>query len=127
MKPDPVETVNRVASQWPPARGPGSGKAAWVEFARGMAESNAGLWEIVDEQSGTIKELRAEIELLRNQIESRKPKGGKPRIDDEKRARIERELDAGYSKRSIAARNRVSAMTVVRVAKRVAARDAVLS
>lgn len=127
MKPDPMETVDRVTSQWPPARGPGSGKAAWVEFARDMAQSNGALWDMVDRQSGTIRELQAEIELLRKQIETRKPKGGKPRIDDAKRARIEAELEAGYSKRSIAARHRVSAMTVVRVAQRVAARDAVLS
>jgi len=125
VKPDPMETVDRVTSHWPPARGPGSGKAAWVEFARAMAESNGAALDIVDRQSGTIRELQAEIELLRKQIETRKPKGGKPRIDDAKTARIEAELEAGHSKRSIAARHRVSAMTVVRVAKRVAARGAV--
>jgi hypothetical protein len=92
-----------------------------------MAESNGAALDIVDRQSGTIRDLQAEIELLRKQIATRKPKGGKPRIDDAKTARIEAELEAGHSKRSIAARHRVSAMTVVRVAQRVAARDAVLS
>lgn len=108
----------------PRASGQGSGKAAWMSYGIRQAENASTLWGIIDEQSATIKELQAEIELLRTQIETRKPKGGRPRTPDNKAARIEAELEAGYSKRSIAARHRVSAMTVVRIAKRVADRAA---
>lgn len=126
MKPDPMDAMkitNGLAM--PPGRGPGSGKPSWVAYGIDQAKNCATLWDIVDEQTATIRDLQAEIELLRNQVATRKPKGGRPRIDDAKTARIEVELEAGHSKRSIAARHRVSAMTVVRVAQRVAERGAV--
>ena len=124
MKSDPMDEVNRVTVERPPSRGPGSGKEAWVRFALDMAESNGTLWEMVDRQSELIRELQAEIGLLRNQIAKRKPKGGRPPTPDHKIASIERDLAAGLSRRQIAARNGVSAMTVTRVAQRVALRVA---
>ena len=125
MKPDPMQSLNVTTITAPPSQGPGSGKAAWVAFANNRAENVETLWGVIDDQTATIRDLQAEIELLRNQIETRKPKGGRPRIPDDKAQRIEAELEAGHSKRSIASRHRVSAMTVVRVAQRVAARGAV--
>ena len=118
MKPDPIESYHVTTTTAPPSQGPGSGKAAWVAYAIERAETCATLWGVVDDQTATIKELRAEIELLRNQIATRKPKGGRPPTPDAKVNQIEAELSAGHSKRSIAARHRVSPMTVVRVAKR---------
>lgn len=125
MKSDPADNLQSISATRPPSRGPGSGKEAWVRFATEMCDSNEVLWRFVDDQTATIKELQAEIELLRNQIATRKPKGGRPRTSDDKVQRIEDELAAGHSKRSIAARHRVSAMTVVRVAQRVAERGAI--
>jgi len=122
-----MNTAETTIIRRPPSQGPGSGKAAWVAYANELSSGNHFAFETIDQQSATIRDLQAEIELLWKQIETRKPKGGKPRIDDAKTARIEAELEAGHSKRSIAARHRVSAMTVVRVAQRVAARGAVLS
>lgn len=125
MKSDPLDEVNVTpARPMPPSRGPGSGKAAWVEYAIAQANNGAVLWGIIDDQSATIRELQAEIELLRAQIAERKPKGGRPRTPDAKLQRIEADLQAGLSKREAAKRNGVSAMTVVRVAQRVAARGA---
>ena len=125
MKSDPLDEVDVVpARPAPPSRGPGSGKAAWVEYAVAQAKNGARLWAIIDDQSATIRELQAEIELLRAQIAKRKPKGGRPRTPDAKLQRIEADLQAGVSKRATAKRNGVSAMTVVRVAQRVAARGA---
>ena len=124
MKSDPLNNYVTSTITAPPSQGPGSGKAAWVAYARERAEACATLWEVIDNQSGTIRELQAEIELLRSQIETRKPKGGRPRLHDEKVARIEADLAAGYSRRQVAGRCGVSAMTVTRVARRVAEREA---
>ena len=123
MKPDPMENYYVTTTSAPPSQGAGSGKAAWVAYAIERAETCATLWGIVDDQTATIKELRAEIELLRKQIATRKPKGGRPPTPDAKVNQIEAELSAGHSKRSIAARHRVSPMTVVRVAKRMEERQ----
>lgn len=126
MKTDPMDDVNVTAARaMPPSRGPGSGKAAWVEYALSQAQNGQTLWGIIDDQSATIRELQAEVELLRKQIAERKPKGGRPRTDDKKVARIEADLAAGYSRRQVASRCGVSAMTVTRVARRVAARGAI--
>lgn len=124
MKNDPIDAYSVTAITPPPTRGPGSGKAAWVAFAESRLEQCDILWTVIEDQSATIKELKAEIELLRTQIATRKPKGGKPRIDDTKVARIEQDLKEGFSKRSIAKRHRVSAMSVVRIAERLEARKA---
>lgn len=126
MKRDPLETYSTSTIHWPPHRGPGSRKADWIKFAEGRVEQCELLNRVIDEQSDTIRALNAEIALLRRQIETRKPKGGRPRTDDHKAQAIEAELLQGYSKRSIAKRHRVSPMTVVRIAKRMRERDGVV-
>lgn len=125
MKSDPMDGVQVTTIRQPPSRGPGSGKEAWVAYALDRADTCATLWQIVDEQSEAIRDLRAEIELLQAQIAKRKPKGGRPKLDDRRVAEIERDLAAGYSTRQIASRCAVSAMTVSRVAARVAERAAI--
>ena len=116
MKRDPYEILLEVDGD--PAS-LGSRRADWIrhaDFLRGVAEL----------QRNKIKELNAEIVLLKKQIAERKPKGGRPPIDADKLTRIEAELASGHSKRSIADRHRVSATTVVRIAKRVEERNALL-
>lgn len=124
MKSDPMDTCQITDITSPPSRGPGSGKEVWIAYAHRLGDANVNLWGIIDDQRAAIKDLEAEIELLRAQIATRKPKGGKPRLDDAKVRLIERDLEAGYSKRSIAKYHRVSAMSVVRIAERMAARQA---
>lgn len=123
MKSDPMDDVSVTEQKWPPSHGPGSGKAAWVAFAHARAKNEQTLWSIIQDQSAAIRDLQAEVDLLRAQIEKRKPKGGRPKLADSRVAEIERDLAAGYSTRQIASRCAVSAMTVSRVAKRVAARN----
>lgn len=126
MKSDPMDKVKVTTIHQPPHQGPGSGKAAWVAYARERSDTCETLWNIIDDQSATIRDLQAEIELLRQQIASRKPKGGRPRTDDKTAARIEAALAGGMSQRKVARLCGVSAMTVSRVAARVAARGAVI-
>ena len=126
MKRDPLETYSTSTIHWPPHRGPGSRKADWIKFAEGRVEQCEILNQVIEQQSETIRELNAEVALLRRQIETRKPNGGRPRTPDAKAQAIEAELLQGYSKRSIAKRHRVSATTVVRIAKRMRERAAVV-
>lgn len=121
MKSDPMHEVTTTTIRRPPSRGPGSGKEAWVAYALDRAETCATLWQIVDDQSAVIRDLEAEIRLLREQVAARKP-GGRPRLDDRRVAEVERDLAAGYSTRQIASRCAVSAMTVSRIAARMRAR-----
>lgn len=125
MKTDPMDEVKVTTTRQPPSQGPGSGRAAWVAYALERADTCASLWQIVDDQSAAIRDLQAEIELLRAQVAKRKPKGGRPKLEDQRVAEIERDLAAGYSTRQIASRCAVSAMTVSRVAARVAERAAI--
>lgn len=126
MKPDPMDSVSvNPATPQPPWRGPGSGKDAWITYARDQADNAAKLWTMIDEQSAVIRELQGEVELLRRQIAERKPKGAKAKLDDAATARIERDLAAGLSQRKTARKHGVSAMTVSRVARRVAERGVV--
>ena len=128
MKSDPLESVTVTpAPAMPPRRGPGSGKEAWIAFAEAEAENGVKLWGMINRQSEVIRELQAEIELLRRQVAKRKPKGGRPRIKDRITAQIEMELASGLSQRQIAARNGVSAMTVCRIAQRVTQRESIMS
>lgn len=122
MKTDPMNDVQVVTVPVPPSQGPGSGKPAWVAFAHGRIENERTLWELIERQSAVIREHEAEIVLLRQQIATRKPRGGRDRLDDKRVAEIERDLGAGYSTRQIAARCTVSAMTVSRIAARLSAR-----
>ena len=125
MKTDPMAGADPATIPPPPLRGPGSGKDAWVAFAREVARSNELLWQAVDQQSAVIRELEAELTLQRRQLARRKPKGGRPRLSDERAAGIEAELAAGdYSRRATAVRHGVSAMTVSRLAARMAERRA---
>lgn len=126
MKSDPMDSVTvNPATPQPPWRGPGSGKDAWIAYARDQAENGVKLWVMIDEQSAVIRELQGEVELLRRQIAERKPKGGRPKTDDKTTARIEAALAGGMSQRKVAKLCGVSAMTVSRVAQRVAERGAV--
>lgn len=124
MRRDASERVEKVTLTVPPASGPGSGKDAWRALAQRMLDSNDSLSAVIAEQKATIAELNAEVDLLRRQIATRKPKGGKPAVDDETVQRIEVALLAGASTRQIAQRYKVSAMTVSRIKKRMDSRKA---
>lgn len=125
MKPDPISETIITSIKRPARQGPGSGKEAWIRYADAVSDANVSAFDLIEKQSATIRELQAEIELLRGQIASRKPKGGRPRTDDKTVARIEAALAGGLSQRRVARLCGVSAMTVSRVAARVAVRDAV--
>ncbi len=88
-----------------------------------MLEINGKLAEGLDEQRELIADLKGELALLRQQIASRKPKGGRPAIDDKLVQAIEVALIAGASTRQIAQRYKVSPMTVSRVKKRMNSRE----
>jgi len=120
---DPMQDAEVRSFTEPPEHGPGSGKEAWIAFARHAINVNAETWEIIHDQSAVIAELRAEIQLLREQIAARKPRGGRSRIGDDKRAAIEQALTEGRSTRAIGKQLGVSAMTVSRVRKRVEERQ----
>lgn len=127
MKRDPLSITEMTTIRAPAAQGPGSGKAAWQAFGLQVIDANEGLTRLIDRQSEVIRDLEAEVKLLRDQIASRKPKGGRPPLASETIDDIERALDTGQSTRKIAERHRVSAMTVSRVRKRVEARKAQLA
>ena len=124
MKPDPTEQVVTRQHKFPPSRGPGSGKAAWVAEAMSLQAANESLAEVIEGQAGLIRELQAEVELLRRQIAERKPRGGRARVDDDRVSRIERALEQGGRVRHVAKAFGVSPMTVSRIAARKRARDA---
>lgn len=116
---DPLESTRLNTIKPPRLQGPGSGKDAWIAFARDVMEANVGLSDLIDQQSAAIRELKAEVALLKKQIARRKPKGGRPPLDEAKVAAIEADLRSGsLSKRKIAARHRVSTTTITRVADR---------
>ncbi len=123
MKPDPSDTVTTRSLAWPRAQGRGSGKTVWQETAKDLHSANESLSAVIEGQKATIRDLEAEVALLRQQIAKRKPKGGRQRVPDDVVNEIERALEAGQSTRRIADRFRVSAMTVSRVRKRVEARQ----
>lgn len=123
MRDDPGKSVTTTMITLPPAIGPGSGKEAWRALALRAIESNASMAEVAREQGQTIAALNAEIEDLRQQIASRKPKGGRPPLNDDTIRKIEVALIAGASTRQIAQRYKVSAMTVSRIKKRVDSRQ----
>ena len=119
MRDDPAKAIEVHMLNVPPRHGPGSGKEAWIQFAKEMMISHQAWQELCKAQSETIADLQAEVRLLRDQVAKRKPKGARPALQDDRVAEIERDLAAGYSMRTVAARNAVSAMTVSRIAKRI--------
>ncbi len=123
MKPAPDSTLTADRSP-PPSHGPGSGKDAWRDFALHALDANTGLAATIREQAEVIADMKAEIALLRRQIATRKPAGGREPITDEKVARIETALRTGETTRSIAKGLKVSPMTVSRVGKRMREREA---
>ena len=108
---------------FPPLRGPGSGKDAWREFAWKAAAVNSDLRALIERQQQTIRELRADNDLLRQQIAKRRPPGGREPTPIETVSRIERAIAAGGTTRHIARQFGVSAMTVSRIAARMRARQ----
>lgn len=123
MRKDAGERKTTQTVKIPPTSGPGSGKEAWRAVALDFMDANEGLGRIIDEQRDTIAALNAEVDMLRAQIASRKPKGGRPAVDDETVQKIEVALLAGASTRQIAQRYKVSPMTVSRVKKRMGSRE----
>jgi hypothetical protein len=73
VKFDPSLSCTTYTINLPPSVGPGSGKAAWKALA--FEELNANLTAVIEEQRETIRDLEAELRLLRRQIAARKPKG----------------------------------------------------
>ena len=112
---DPADRIEWVPAKVPPRHGPGSGKDAWIAFAREMVHDNGSLRKFLDEQSGVIRSLRGEVALLKKRIAARKPQGGRPPLAEDLVARLEAELGHGGSDRAIAARYGVSHMTVHRL------------
>ncbi|UOM34865.1 helix-turn-helix domain-containing protein [Acuticoccus sp. I52.16.1] len=119
---DPLADTHVTMLSRPPSSGPGSGKDAWRAYAVAMSDGNEYLWSLLEHQSAAIRELTAEVELLRTQIATRKPKGGRPRTPDQTVRRIEASLAEGLSVREAAARHGVSPMTVARIGQRAKAR-----
>jgi DNA invertase Pin-like site-specific DNA recombinase len=115
---DPVDSLQWRKLARPPSRGRGSGMTAWVEYGLTLSEANQGLRRVIEEQSAAIRALRGEVELLKRQVAERRPKGGRAPLPEETVARIEDEIAQGGSDRGIAARYRVSHMTVYRVRRR---------
>jgi hypothetical protein len=124
MKTDPLDACEIIVIRSPPAHGPGSGKTAWKELAQKLMTDNKDLWSVIKGQHETIRDLEAEVRLLREQIATRKPKGGREGLPQETVNQIEQAIEAGQSTRTIGARFRVSPMTVSRVRKRMLARQA---
>lgn len=118
MKDDPAKSVEVYAVPVPPRSGPGSGKEAWIAFAEEIRRAGRQWQDLCKEQSQVIADLQAEVRLLREHIASRKPKGGRPRLPDDKVAAIEVDLQDGASMRLVAKRHGVSVMTVSRIAQR---------
>lgn len=108
----------------PPQHGSGSGKAAWVEYCAQLTAANHGLSDVNAAQSETIRDLEAEIALLKEQIQTRKPKGGRPALDLETVNRIEQAIEHGAeSFKAIARRFSVSDMSVRNIRDRMNARE----
>jgi len=124
MRPEPNADVETHAVKVPPATGPGSGKEAWRALALRAIEANAGLSAAVKEQEAALRDAHAEVELLRRQIATRRPPGGREPMADDKVSRIENAIRTGESTRSIARGFKVSAMTVSRIGRRMRTRDA---
>ena len=117
MKPDPADSLTITSVMRPASRGPGSGKDAWVRFAETMADSTESLFQTCEEQSRMITDLQTRLDRLQRHIATRKPKGGRPPISEDRADMIRADLARGYSQRAAAVRNGVSAMTVSRLTR----------
>jgi hypothetical protein len=124
MKGAPKIDIQTVPVKFPPARGPNSGRANWIALADRLIDANDSMARVVEAQAESIRELEAEVKLLRDRIAARKPKGGRDRTPDETVAKIERALEAKQSTRRIGETYKVSAMTVSRIRKQMKARKA---
>jgi len=120
----PPRHPETVTVKIPPTHGPGSGKEAWKALALTALDMNDSLSAIIATQREVIRDLQAEMGLLRRQIADRKPKGSRPKTPDETVEAIERAFAKRNSTRAIARAYGVSPMTVSRVRKRVQARNA---
>ena len=120
---DPSDEAKWETFTLPPTQGPGSGKAAWQRAVRDCVEANQSLMRTIGRQSETILQLQAENEMLREQLEARKPAGSRERVPSDKVERIEGALRRGEKQRHIARQMGVSAMTVSRINKQMRERD----
>jgi hypothetical protein len=120
---DPMDGRKLTTIARPRLHGPGSGKAAWVEFGLTLSEANRGLQRLIDKQSAAIRALKGEVELLKRQVAERRPKGGRLPLPEATVARIEDEIAQGGTDRGIAARYKISHMTVYRVRRRMRQRQ----
>ena len=62
--------------------------------------------------------MQAEVALLKHQIASRKPPGGRAPLADRVVSRLEEEIEHGGTDRNIAERYRISHMSVYRISLR---------
>lgn len=115
---DPAEHLEWTTISPPRLRGPGSGTDAWVAFGLDAARANHRLGRLIDQQSAAIRALKGEVRLLKEQIAERRPKGARVPLREELAARIEDEIAHGGTDRGIAARYKVSHMSVYRIRKR---------
>jgi hypothetical protein len=74
-----MNNVNVRTLTSPPSRGPLSGKWSWISYAQELEQNSEILLGIVDNQTATIRDLQAEIELLKKQIETRNAPPGRYR------------------------------------------------
>lgn len=122
MKIDPGHQLETMKER-PAQNGPRGGKANWIVYADKLEAANVSLAALIREQAEVIRDRDAEIALLRQQIATRKPKGGKPRTPQSTIDRIESALRQGLPARYIGKQFHVSAMTVSRAKKDMLARD----
>ena len=77
----------------------------------------------MERQAKEIAYLRGEVALLKKRIAERKPKCGRPPLDEGLVARLEAEIEGRGSDRAIAVRYGVSHMTVYRLRVRMRRRE----
>lgn len=117
--------MKRQALSFPPSHGPGSSKAEWRAFAFELCDLIANVNALNDARDNEISYLKGELELMRQRIAERKPKGAREAVPAETVRRIEAALQRGESTRFIAQQYGVSAMTASRIKRRMKAREQV--
>src|SRR4051794_13494194 len=120
---DPADNLEFETIHSPPIAGKGASREAWIIYASKVAVANHRLMEMIGDQSTVIRQLQAEVMLLKAQIAKRRPPGGRQPLAEAKVARLEQEIAAGGADRALAQRYHVSHMTVHRIRKRMAARE----